>query len=66
MVFRKAISTYRRRKDPTDPISPTGSQPSHLSPLVTFGQKVSNEKRAPGWLFDIGDDKLTSYIGIIS
>ena len=25
---------------------------------------MSNEK-SPGWLFDIGDDKLPSYIGII-
>ncbi len=27
--------------------------------------QVSNEKRAPGWLGYIGDEKLPSYIGII-
>ena len=28
-------------------------------------QLFSNEKRAPGWLVDIGDDNLSSYMGII-
>ena len=27
---------------------------------------MSNEKRAPGWLGYIGDEKLPSYIGIIT
>ena len=27
--------------------------------------KLSHEKRAPGWLSDIGDEQLPSYIGII-
>ncbi len=27
---------------------------------------LSKEKRAPGWLFDIGDEILPNYMGIIS
>ena len=26
---------------------------------------MNHEKRAPGWLFDIGDEMLPSYMGII-
>ena len=26
---------------------------------------MSSEKRAPGWLFEIGDEKLPSYIEIV-
>ena len=37
-----------------------GSQLDGQSPHI-----VSNEKRAPGWLGYIRDDKLPSYIGVI-
>ena len=30
-----------------------------------LGETLSNEKRAPGWLGCIGDEKLPSYKGII-
>ena len=52
-------------------ISSEGCQVSIFSQNDTFDDKpflkqhVSNEKRAPGCLGYIGDEKLPSYIGII-
>ena len=40
------------------------SKTTCLSAIFCWNQ-LSNEKRAPGWLGYIGDEKLPSYIGII-
>ena len=37
---------------------------AHVSWMVGFGWQLSNEKTLV-WLFDIGDEILPSYIGII-